>query len=703
MPSVPWSFLLQGGLDLVTPRRAAKPGTLIACYNHECWERGLHRIDGWERFSGQSKPSEATYHYVPFTAGNQSIVAGTVVTGATSGATGIAVATATLLSGSYGSSNGVGYLGVYVTSGAFLNGEGIRTGGVTRVTASATPIERGAPSTAIDAALLQAEMERRRALIVEPVGTGPIKGVWLYNGTAYCFRQAVGNNPDRMFKATAAGWTLISPPTRLQFNTGTAEPREGETLTRSGVTSTIVRVARSGGSWSGGSAQGYIHVRNIAGGSYTNGIATSASGSLTLIDAPGNPIHLGQGTTYSFRNYSFTGGETDERMYFCSGTIGQAAAIGGFGSYALEFDGTSYSWIMTAHLIQSKWPTHVAVHGNHLWLAFEHGVVLYSSLGTPREFIVAEDSGGIVFGQRATNMVDGAYSSLVITGKDQVSYLTGSSGDDFVMKSIESDRGAKAQSMVKVGPRPFYVDDGGIQQLASSDSFGDWTVQAISVLVDPIFRTKKVHGITCTASVAVAPKKQIRFFFSDGSGLTVYLGRRAPEITPFFLPIIVTCACSGKDAAGNEIVLVGATNGHVYQMDAGPSGDGAAIDAWFITHFVSPDPNYNYAWQDLYVEVDAPEPSTNSLNFRAEYSFGSELLAPSAENPGSIVGIGTFWEEDQWQDLEVVLGRAWTDLNGFGFNIAVAVQSELTYETPYTIESVTPSFLRRGKAKMRDN
>jgi hypothetical protein len=301
-------------------------------------------------------------------------------------------------------------------------------------------------------------------------------------------------------------------------------------------------------------------------------------------------------------------------------------------------------------------------------------------------------------------MVEGASTAMVLTGSTKISYITGSTGDDLAMRDISTTSGAKEDSVVMVGQTPYFQDDRGIRRLDASQNFGDWSMGSVSELVAPLFRSKAAAGVVCSASIAVKSKNQIRFFFDDGSGVSVYLGRKFPEITPFTLPIVVTCACSGEDDLGNEILFAGAEDGYVYQLDAGTSHDGEAIEAWFITHFVSPDATYNYIWPEAFMEADAATSASEAITYRAEYSYGDGNLVPSDEHSGDITGVGAFWDIGVWDQFiwdAPVLGRAWADLQGFGFNIALAVQSELTYADPYTIETVNLPFLRRGRAIMR--
>lgn len=77
-----------GGLDVVTPVQSMNPGRAIALSNFEPhFNGGYRRIDGFERFDGQPKPSEQTFTGFEVSA-VEDIVLGSTVTGVPSGATG---------------------------------------------------------------------------------------------------------------------------------------------------------------------------------------------------------------------------------------------------------------------------------------------------------------------------------------------------------------------------------------------------------------------------------------------------------------------------------------------------------------------------------------------------------------------------------------------------------------------------------------
>lgn len=59
------------------------------------------------------------------------------------------------------------------------------------------------------------EIATRRAAINAVPGSGPIRGVWMFNGDVYAFRDNAAATECNMYKATPSGWTLVSTPTLL--------------------------------------------------------------------------------------------------------------------------------------------------------------------------------------------------------------------------------------------------------------------------------------------------------------------------------------------------------------------------------------------------------------------------------------------------------------------------------------------------------
>ena len=190
-------FALKGGLDLVSSALAIDSGALIDCVNYELdIAGGYRRIGGYERFDGRPAPSAAEYWTlgVAITGG---IAIGDTITGATS------LSTARVLA-----VNGTGELIVTKLSAAFTLGEALKVLGVTQATCTAVAGRNGATTAALGANYKHLAANHYRSDISAPPGTGPIRGVWHYNGDDYAFKDF--GAACLMYKATPTGWAVQS-------------------------------------------------------------------------------------------------------------------------------------------------------------------------------------------------------------------------------------------------------------------------------------------------------------------------------------------------------------------------------------------------------------------------------------------------------------------------------------------------------------
>lgn len=82
-------------------------------------------------------------------------------------------------------------------------------GGYTRIEGYERYDGQPEPSATEDAA----ERELRRSVIAKPPGQGPVRGVSVFKGDVYCFRDQLDSSSG-FFKATPTGWTAITTPVR---------------------------------------------------------------------------------------------------------------------------------------------------------------------------------------------------------------------------------------------------------------------------------------------------------------------------------------------------------------------------------------------------------------------------------------------------------------------------------------------------------
>lgn len=675
-----------GGLDLVTPPIQIRPGYMIACSNYESEVRGYRRFTGYERLDGQPKPSEATYSILSFVSGTTAVSDGDQVTGLSSGATAFALTDGLLETGTYVGGDASGHIVIFNIAGDFVDGELLQVSGSTIATVSGLAVEGGATSDALDASYLSSAVSKRRLNIGAVPGSGPVRGAFTYKGDVFAFRDNVSASAGIMHKATAAGWATQSFGSTLQFVNGETEFLEGETLQGdfSGATATIDRVVRQDGSWDGSApvvdqASGYLVLSNVSGAFQAGESINSVTGLAETTETQ-QPVTLPPGGKYRAITHNFFGVSNRIRMYVANG-VGRA----------FEWDGSVLAPIVTGVTTSLDMPKFVGVVGGHLFLGYQGGSLQFSSTGKPLEWIANTGAGEIGLGEDLTGFKSNTKTTAIITGRNRVAYVSGSSLADFAVQSVSEDSGAIEDTLEVVGS-PLLLDNIGVRDLQAVDAFGNWRIGTTTQLVEPLIRAKRESNVFPVGTLRVRSRDLYRLFYSDGSAVSIYFGRSQPECTSLQLGFVPSCFYSGEDANGDEMLLAGSDDGLVYEIDAGWSFDGDVIEAFFRTSFVNArTPNDVKRWHNAVVEVES-EGVSCVLNAAADFSYGNPQGISLQEQSFTAFGSGGFWNTAVWNNFvwsAALYDDATIELNGLGVNASLVMMSDADDELPHTITSVT--------------
>ncbi len=683
-------IVLRGGLDIVTPALQLPPGAVIACQNYESEVRGYRRMQGYERYDGQGKPSEASYWVLDFDSGSTEMTEGDTVTGDTSGATGIVLTDATLGSGTYGGGDAAGYVVLYDVSGTFTDNEGLEVSAANVATADGTALEKGADNDTDDETWLQAAIEKRRTAISAITGSGDVLGVCTMGGDVYAFRNNAGGTAAVMFKATTAGWSAQSFGDTLTFTTGSiATIVEGETVTgdTSGATATVERVVIQSGTFGGSDAAGYLVLSGTSGTFQAAETVTGGTSTGTVVPTGAQAaITLPAGGKYRSVVHNFYGTSNLRRLYFTNGE-----------GYAHEWDGSVLAPIRTGLSSSLDKPNFLTVHSNHLMLGYDGGAIQFSGTGLPLSFMADDGAGEIGFGETITGLKSSTRTATIVTGRNKIGYLQGTDSTNFTLDEISPDSGAIADTLEVIG-QPYFLDDAGVRSLTAAQEFGDWNTGTITRQIEPLIAGKRNGGISPVGALRVRAKDQYRLFYDDKTVICLYFGRQAPEPMTFLLEFTPTCVHSGETSAGDEVLFAGDDAGYVYQMDAGASADGAAISAYIRTPFVNQGaPQMVKRYHRALIEAIGGGADT-TLYFSSDYSFGDPDTPTGIEDALAFAGGGGFWDVSLWDEFYWDAGiqsQAWAELNGIGKNISLAIMSDVTYEDPHTLSSITINFTPR--------
>lgn len=679
---------LVGGLDLVTPAVAIPVGRVIAALNYESEARGYRRVTGYERLDGRPKPSAANYWVLPFDAGSTEIAVDDVVTGGTSSATGIVLAV-TVDSGTWAGNDAAGDVILYNMTGTFQDNENLQVSASTVAVAAGAALQNAAATDALNRTYLRAAVAARRASITAVPGSGPLRGVFTFSGDVYAVRDNAGGTAAILHKATTSGWAAQSFGHTLNFDAGTAEFLEGETVTGSGgATATIERVARTSGTW-GSDAAGYFVLSGITGTFVNNETISSASGS-GRADGTQAAITWAPGGKYRAVEHNFFGSENRNRVYIASGT-----------HRAMEWDGSVMAPIRTGLSDALDKPTFVAVMREHLFLAVDGGSVQHSGTGKPLSFITTDGAGEIALGETLTGLRSQNKGAMILTSRGKVAYLTGNDSTDWLLRVITDDSGAIEGSLCVVD-KPYFMDDLGVRGMDAAQSFGDWQIGTITTLIEPLIRQKREAGVSVIGVQKVRSKDQIRIWYEDGTGISIYLGRKSPEMMTFSVGFTPVSVYSGEDATGFEILLAGDDEGFVYEIDKGTSFDGGEVEAYLRLSFLHQGaPSDFKRYHRAFLDVITSQADT-VIAFSSDYTFGDINLPSGSETNETIYGGGDFWDTAFWDQFNwsaPFQADATIDLNGIGRNVSVVVMSDATHDVPHTLSSITINFTPRRRRR----
>lgn len=667
LPQVPVKtdyFSLKGGLNLTTPPISMPPGYAISATNFECdINGGYARILGYERYDGQPSPSDAEFSLIPCSAiGTWSL--GDAVSGDISGATGIYV--------------GQSASGIFVTKlvGIF-EAENI-SGGTGTTTATGAATAGGADTLADAATFRNLAADQYRADINETPGSGPVRGVVQLNDIVYSFRNNVGGTACDLYKSSGAGWVAVALGRELAFDSGgTYEILEGDVITGaiSGATATITRVVVESGSFAAGTAAGRLIFASQTGTFQAENLDVGATPNVATIAGNSSAITLAPDGRYDFVLHNFGGGFGTRRIYGASGV-----------HRGFEFDGSVFVPIDTGLGANDK-PTHVVVHKEHLFFAFEasnqHSApgqpYLFNAIFGAAELAVGDDVTGYV--AQAGDVTTGA---LTILTRNAAFMLYGNDVSDWNLVTFQPDAGAIRYTVQHFGGT-LAQDDRGITFIGTSQNYGNFAHNTISNLIQPYVRAQRLFA---DASCIVREKNQYRVFYNDGQGVFVTMdGQKLVGMMSIVFANPVTCAWSSEATDGSEVIYFGSDNGFVYQMERGTSFDGAPIDYSLLLAFNNlKSPQTIKRWRKLMLEINGDKYAEFSMGYQLGYN--TSMLSQPSTVTTDLGNASAFWDQFIWDqffwDGQTLVPREFP-LEGASDNIAIAITGSSDEYGAFTI------------------
>lgn len=645
-PQVPTKtefFPFQGGLNTATPALRVPAGSLIACLNYEPSAMGgYNRAGNYERFSGRPRPSDALYQQVACTLTLTPPTGIGVTIGSATGLFVQATSDGCLLTGVVGTIPGSTPI---ITSGSLTIGA-----------TSANPTSLVSTTALLDATFLVAAGDVWRNFITAPSGSGPVRGVYRYNGSTWCFRDNAGGTAGQLFKSTATGWALQALGEEIAFTNANTALRDLAILTQGGVSATVSRVVLETGTLLSGVNTGRLMLRSRVGGSFSAGAATStAGGTLTLSGVQTTTI-LTTGGVYQFDTYNFAGQLSSARMYFCNG-VGRAC----------EWDGE------TLVPIQGSAPSYIKGHRKYLVLGVGSSILI-SSVGNPYRFVSSEGAMEDAVGDVVTGLATMPGQALGIFCRNSSLVLLGASSSSWSQQPIRADVGAVAYTVQSMSDT-YSLDDRGFIGYRAVQEYGNFADATLSRHIQPLVDAARNRVV---ASYVARQKGHYNLLLNDGS--TITMGINAAQLTGFTtgqLGFTPSCACSMEDESGVERVFIGGTDGQVYEYNRGSTQDGADLEAFLKVYYInSKTPEVRKFYRKLVLEMSSTLYS--QISFQAEFSYGDPLIEQSAASSVSVKPSGGSYDVERYDtffyDSQEVYSPS-LSMVGTGLNVALSFYS----------------------------
>ena len=651
-----------GGCDFETPPLLVPAGFCRDSQNYEVDVNGGYgRVIGYERYDGRAKPSDAVASLLPITL-TGAISVGDTVTGVTSAATGVVIATPDST-----------HIVLTKITGTFVSGETLNVGGVGQATTTGTV--SGATTALLRAQYKNLAADSYRADIAAPTGSGSNLGGVRYNDVLYTFRNNAGATAVDIWKSTVTGYSKVTLYNEISFTLGgAAAPAEGETLTQGGVTATLKRaVATSASSaWGTNTAAGRFIITNPAGGNFAAGAATFSGGATCTLSGGQTSITILPNGSYEFVIDNFGGSINTNRIYGCDGV-----------NRGFEFDGDVYVPITTG--MATDTPSKVSAHEKQLFFSFI-GSVQHAAPGTPYIWSAVLGAAEIGMGDTVTGFMTQPGSTnvgaLAIFTRNRLSILYGTGVANWQLTQYRKEIGAYARSIQDVGYTMF-LDDQGVTNLQTSQRFGNFAHTAISARMQRWVNGKRIK---ITASCVSRDKSQYRIFFSDGYALFITLsGSKVLGMMPIKLAHAATWAWSSEESDGTEVIYFGSTNGMVYQMERGTSFDGDAIDHWLdLARDFSRSPQLIKRYHSAVLEISGTGYAEFSFNYTLGYG-STEVSQPVAQTVTTSFSSGS-WDDAGliWDQVDLVwdgqtLSPSGVDMPGEADNVSISIRGTSDY------------------------
>ena len=544
-----------------------------------------------------------------------------------------------------------------------------------------------------------------QAVIFEPA-SGAVLPTGIVAGNIYYVIAAAASTFE--IAATVGGTAITTTGSTSGTITCTVTLTQisaGQTITggTSGATAIVQKSLLRTGTWS--SAPIGSLVFDSVTGAFQSGEALIVGGNAQVASTTADTaISLQPGGRGVFENYTYTGSIANFYMYFCDGV-----------NFLQEFDGVRLTPIRTG--IRGDNPNFMKTWMNMLVCSVGTSIEV-SGIGQPYSWTALTGGAELAIGDMCTGMLErpanqsggGAlaiYTGSVTTNIWNTWVLYGSGANNFQLVLTGPGAGAEPHTAQNIGDG-FSLDSKGVVKMEQTLNYGNFEMSVVTRAIQPII---DAHRGTATASCVVRETDQYRVFYSDGTGIIVYiLGKQTPtmmgdilttdaaDIMPFDFSqgagIYFNTVSSIVDSTGIERIFAGGSNGYVYELERGSSLDGQPLMSFLLMAFNSsktPRNRKHYHRSILQAVVQV----TAQVNIGYDLDYGSFSSQQGARSNAGLTQTGGLWDQNAW-DTGVwdapYLYEYTIDTPGNSTNMALLIYANNAVDYPYTIQSMISQY-----------
>lgn len=541
----------------------------------------------------------------------------------------------------------------------------------------------------------------------KPPGSGPVRGVILYDGYVYAFRDNEDGTEGRIWKSSGIGWRRVDKHVyKLNFDAGTgAEPKPGDWVQNgtSNEVSRVIYVNTTSGTW-GVDAAGEIWIKakghasstvwtsghkiETSTGELTGGAGTVICNNTTTLGSSEDYERLAPGGKYEFRAGNLYGDKNYKRLYWVNGVDTCYEFIGNVEGFAP---------IPVAGIADDK-PTHLAIHNYHLFLAYPTGSIQVSSDGNPRDFTVILGATEIAVGGKPTGFIEEVSNSLLIFTRNQTWVLNGNTRANFDLDDFNVNAGGHEWSLQRIGLATYFDDRGftSLRQTSRGDSV-DYQEQTQSELIQPLIEDL-LRNANVTTSHLIKDENIYRCYFDDGR--IVSIGFDQHEVAGHMAlqyPFVASCSHSGEAVTGAERIFVGTMDGDVFEVEAGTSFNGDPISA-FLRTVLYPSKSPGMFKKYTHIRIDGTFDGQLTMSGKVDFDYGNPELNLGVNLDFSNSEAGGYWDDFVWDNFvwdKTKSGSPQVKLEGEGTNAAIYLSTVSAVDKIHTLRGVTMQWKSR--------